>query len=130
MKREGKLSRPWSCGVDGLGWEASVAQGAVQDSAMSAFLESDGGIAGVCQQPVHLGLEPALKDLSRSVGSVGQIRVGRIGRTTFAVDLEWEVCGCLRVYDCDIEVEEVHVPTLVKFGWVDSVLRQWRALPF
>jgi hypothetical protein len=83
----------------------------------------------VRQQPVHLGLEPASKDVPRVVGSIGQIRVGRTG---FAVDLERELCGCPRVYDCDIEIEEIHLAVLmlVKFGWVDSVLSQWRILPF
>jgi hypothetical protein len=59
-------------------WAASVAQEAVEDS---AFLEPDGGAAGVGQQPVHLGLEPASKDVPRVVGSVGQIRIGRTGFT-------------------------------------------------
>ena len=58
------------------------------------------------------------------VGSVGQIGLGRTG---FALDLEGEICRCLRVYDCDIEVEEVHLAVLmlVEFGWVDSVLSRW-----
>ncbi len=51
----------------------------------SAFLEPDVRVAGVRQQPVHLGLEPAPKDASHVVGSVGQIRVGCTG---FKVDLE------------------------------------------
>ena len=99
-------------GVDSLGWVASVAQVAVENS---AFLEPDGWAAGVGQQPVHLGLEPASEDVPRVVGSVGQIRVGR---TRFTVG--------------DIEVEEVHLAVLmlVKFGWVDSDLSRWRALPF
>ena len=99
---------------------------AVEDS---AFLEPDGGAAGVGQQPVHLGLEPASKDVPRVVGAVGQIGIGRTG---FTVDLEREICGCLRVDNRDIEVEEVHlaVPILVEFGWVDCVLSRWRALPF
>ena len=48
--------------------------------------------------------------------------VRRVGRTGFAVGLECEMRGGVRVYDCDIEVEEVHlaVPMLVKFGWVDA----------
>ena len=112
--------------IDSSRWVASVAQVAVEDS---AFLEPDGGAAGVGQQPVHLGLEPASKDVSRVVGSVGQVRVGRTG---FTVDLEREICGSIRVHNRDVEVEEVHlaVPILVKSGWVDSVLSRWRALPF
>ena len=73
-------------GVDSLGRVASVAQVAVENS---AFLEPDGRAAGVGQQPVHLGLEPASEDVSRVVGSVGQIGVGRSG---FTVDLEGEIC--------------------------------------
>ena len=113
-------------GVDSLGWVASVAQVAVEDS---AFLEPDGGAAGVCQQPVHLGLEPASEDVPRVVGSVGQIRVGRAG---FTADPLVEICGSSRIDDCNVEIEEVHlaVPILVKFGWVDGVLSRWRALPF
>jgi hypothetical protein len=33
----------------------------------------------VRQQPVHLGLDSALKDVSCVVGSVGQVRVDRFG---------------------------------------------------
>ncbi len=111
--------------VDSLGWVVSVAQVAVD---YRAFLEPD-GVAGAHQQPVHLGLEPASKDMPRLVGSVGQIRVGRTG---FTVDLEREICESIRVHNRDVEVEEVHlaVPMLVKFGWVDSVLSPWRVLPF
>jgi hypothetical protein len=110
-------------GVDSSCWVASVAQVAVEDC---AFLEPDGGAAGVCQQPVHLGLEPASKDVPRVVGSVGQIGIGRTG-----LDLACEICGCLRVDNRDIE-EKVHlaVPILVEFGWADCVLSPWRALPF
>ncbi len=113
-------------GVDSLGWVASVAQVAVEHS---AFLEPDVRVAGVCQQPVHLGIEPASKDVPRVVGSVGQICVGRTG---FKVELECEICGSIRVHNRDVEVEEVHleVPILVKSGWVDSVISLWRALPF
>ena len=83
----------------------------------------------MCQQPVHLCFEPASKDVPRVVGSVGQIGVGRTG---FAVDLESEICGSIRVHDGNVEVEEVHLAVLmlVEFGWVDSFLRRWRALPF
>ena len=44
-------------------------------------------------------------------------------------DLAGEICGCLRAYDCDFEVEEVRLAMLmlVEFGSVPS---QWRALPF
>ena len=113
-------------GVDSSCWISSVAQVAVENS---AFLEPDGGAAGVGQQPVHLSFKPASKDMPRVVGSIGQIRIGRTG---FTVDLEREICGSLRVDNRDIEVEEVHlaVPILVKFGWVDCVLSRWRALPF
>ena len=95
----------------------------------SAFLEPNVRVAGVRQQPVHLGIEPASKDVPRVVGSVGQIRKGRTGLT---VDLECENCGSTRVHNRDVEVEEVHlaVPILVESGWVDSVLSRWRALPF
>ena len=50
--------------------------------------------------------------MPRVEGSIGRIR---IGRTRFALELESEICGCLRVYDRDIdsimiiEVEEVHL---------------------
>ncbi len=74
----------------------------------SIFLKPDRGAAGVCQQPMHLCLESALIDVSHMVGSVGQIR---IGRTRFTEDLEFEICGCLRVFNRDIdfiiEVKEV-----------------------
>ncbi len=103
-------------GVDSLGWVASVALVAVEHS---AFLEPDVRVAGVRQQPVHLGLEPATKDVSRVVGSVRQIRVGR---TRFTVDLEREICRSIRVHDRDVEEVHLAVPILVKFGWVDSVL--------
>ena len=105
-------------GVDSSRRIASVAQVVVEHT---AFLEPDRGAAGVRQQPVHLGLEPASKDVPRVVGSVGQISIGRTG---FTVDLERENCGCLRVYDRDIEIEEIHLAVLilVKFGWVDCVL--------
>ena len=95
----------------------------------ATFLEPDRRAAGVRQQPVHLGLEPASKDVPRVVGSVGQIGVGRTG---FAVDLEIEICGSRRVYDGNVEVEEVHLTVLmlVEFGWVDCVHSRWRALPF
>ncbi len=75
----------------------------------------------MCQQPVHLCLEPALKDVPRVVGSVGQIRVRR---TWFTVGLEREICASIQVQNRDVEVEEVYlaVPILVKSGWVDSVL--------
>ncbi len=43
-------------GVDSLGWVASVAHVAVEHS---AFLEPNVRVAGVRQQPVHLGIEPA-----------------------------------------------------------------------
>ena len=81
------------------------------------------------QQPVHLGLDPALKLVPRMVGSVGQIRSGRAG---FTVDLEREICGSRRVHDGNVEVEKVHLAVLmlVKFGWVESILSRWRALPF
>jgi hypothetical protein len=113
-------------GVDSLGWVASVAQVALEHS---AFLEPDVRVDGVRQQPAHLGLEPAPKDVSPVVGSVGQIRVGSTG---FTVDLECEICGSILVHNRDVEVEEVHlaVSMLVKSGWVDSVLSRWRALPF
>jgi hypothetical protein len=65
-------------GVDRLGWVASIAQVVVE---CSTLLEPDGWVARVCQQSVHLGLEPASKDVSSIVGSVGQIRVGRTGFT-------------------------------------------------
>jgi hypothetical protein len=55
-------------GVDSPGWVASVAQVAVEHS---SFLEPDVKVARVRQQPVHLGLEPAPKDASRVVGSIG-----------------------------------------------------------
>ncbi len=53
--------------------------------------------------------------MSRVVGSVGQIRVGRAG---FTVDLESEICGSIRVHNGYVEVEEVHleVPMLVEFA--------------
>ena len=113
-------------GVDSSCWIASVAQVVVEHA---AFLEPDRRAAGVGQQPVHLGLEPASKDVPRVVGSVGQIRLGRTG---FTVDLEFEIRGSRRVHDCDVEVEEVHLTVLmlVKFGWTDCVLSRWRALPF
>ena len=113
-------------GVDSLGRVASVAQVAVE---YSTFLEPDVRAAGVRQQPVHLGLEPASKDVPRVVGSVGQIRVGRAG---FTVDPEREICGSRRVHEGNVEVEEVHLAVLmlVEFGWVESVLSRWRALPF
>ena len=115
-----------------MGTVTSVAQVAV-DSEHSAFLEplADVRVARVRQQSVHLGIEPAPKDVPRVVGPVGQIRVGRTG---FAVDLECEICGSIRVHrdNRDVEVEEVHlaVPILVKSVWVDSVLSRCRALPF
>jgi hypothetical protein len=63
------------------------------------------------------------------VGSVGQIRVGR---TRFAVDPEVENRRSIRVHDGIVEIEEVHLAVLMlaKFGWVDSILSRWRALPF
>ena len=87
----------------------------------AAFLEPDRWAAGVRQQPVHLCLEPASKDVPRVVGSVAQIRVGRTG---FTVDLEFEIRGSRRVHDCDVEVEKVHLTVLmlVEFGWADRVL--------
>ena len=115
-------------GVDSLGRVASIAQVAVE---YTTFLEPDVRAAGVCQQPVHLGLEPASKDEPRVVGSVGQIRVGRAG---FTVDPEREICGSRRVHEGNVEVEEVHLAVLmlVEFGWVasESVLSRWRSLPF
>ena len=94
----------------------------------TTFLEPDVRVAGVRQQPVHLGLEPCSKDVPRMVGSVGQIRVGRAG---FTVDLAPQVCRSKRVHDSNVEVEEVHLAVLmlVKFGWVESVLSRWCALP-
>ncbi len=89
-------------GVDSSRWIASVAQVAVEDS---AFIEPDRGVAGVGKQPVHLGLEPASKDVPRVVGSIGQIH---IGRTRFTVDLEREICGSRGVHNSDIKIEEVH----------------------
>ncbi len=82
-----------------------------------------------CWSAVHLGIEPAPKDVPRVVGSVGQIRVGS---TWFTVDPECEICGSIRVHNSDVEVEDVHLAVLilVKSGWVDSVLSRWRALPF
>ncbi len=82
-------------GVDGLGRVASVAQVAVE---YTTFLEPDVRVAGVRQQPVHLGLEPSSKDVPRMVGSVGQKRVGRAGIT---VDLARQVCRSKRAGGAD-----------------------------
>ncbi len=109
-----------------MGSLASLPQVVVEKT---AFLEPDGRVAGVRQQPVDLGLEPASKDVPRVVGSVGQIGVGRAG---FAADVAFDICGSMREDDGHVEVEEVHLAVLmlVEFGWVDSVLSRWRALPF
>ena len=88
---------------DSLGCVSSVAQVAVEYSTLSLLLKSDRWVAGVVQQPGHLGLEPASKDVPRVVGAIGQIHLGHIG---FAVYLESAISGyeCLQLYDCDIEV--------------------------
>ncbi len=86
---------------------ASVAQVVVVEQ---ATLEPDCRIAGARQQPVHIGLKPASKDVPRVVGSVRQIG---IGRTRFAVYLEFEICRFRRVYNGNVEVEEVHLAVLL-----------------
>jgi hypothetical protein len=48
---------------------ASVEPVIVKDHDAS-LLESARQIAGVCQQPVHLNLEPAPKDVPRMIGSI------------------------------------------------------------
>ena len=78
--------------VDSSSGVASVVQVLVE---YAAFLEPDRGAAGVREQSLHLGLEPASKNVSRVVGSVGQIGVSVTG---FAVDLERESCQQMKIY--------------------------------
>ncbi len=74
------------CEVNSLGRVASLAQVAVE---YSTFFKPDSRVAGVCQQPVHLCLEPTSKDVSSMVGSIGQIRTGC---AWFKVDLKRKIC--------------------------------------
>jgi len=83
----------------------------------------------VREQSLHLGLEPASKNVSRVIGSIGQIGVSVTG---FAVDLEREKCGSMRANELNVEVKEVYPAELMlnQRSWVGCVDVCRHALPF
>ena len=69
---------------------------------------------------MHLGLEPASKDVSRMIGSIRQISISITG---FAVNLECESCRSVCANELDIEVQEVNPAKLMlnQRGWIGCV---------
>jgi hypothetical protein len=78
---------------------------------------------------LHLGLEPASKDVSRMIGSIRQISISVTG---FAVNLECESCGSVCANELNIEVQEVNSAKLMlnQCGWIGCVDACRRTLPF